>query len=171
MVIIAGRGAVSPIGRGKELDLVGDDIKCAALATVLRFVGAGLDGTGDGHLASLGQITAAEFGKLTPRDDVQEIRLLLAGLRVAKAAVDRNAEVANRNAGLGGSHLRVAGQIADQKNLVHILCFLLLCEWLRSVGDVSLTPARRKRPRPGSLRSPERREPDAASRCSSFQAA
>ena len=134
-MIIAGRGAVSPIGRGKELDLVGDDIKRAALATVLRFVGAGLDGTGDGHLASLGQITAAEFGKLTPRDDVQEIRLLLAGLRVAKAAIDRDAEVANRNAGLGRSHFRVAGQIADQKNLIHMTLFPLL---LHEVAFVQL---------------------------------
>lgn len=90
---------------------------------------------GYGHLSSLGQIAAAELGELAPGDDVEKIRFLLAGLRVAKAAIDRDAEVANRNAGLGRSHFRVAGQIADQKNLIHMTLFPLL---LHEVAFVQL---------------------------------
>ena len=38
---------------------------------------------------------------------------------------DRNGEVADGNASVGGTHFRVAGQIANQINLIHTLCFPL----------------------------------------------
>ena len=142
-MIIAGRSAAVLI-RGKELDLVGDDVKRAALGTILCLVGAGLNGADNGNLSSLGQVATAELGELTPGDDVQEIRFLLTGLRIAKTAVHRNRKVANRNAGLRGSHFRVTGQVADQKNLIHILCFLLefrlaICNYACSEAAVSVS--------------------------------
>lgn len=63
-VIIAGRSAAVLI-RGKELDLVGDDVKRTALGTILCLVGAGLNGADNGNLSSLGQVATAELGELT----------------------------------------------------------------------------------------------------------
>ena len=78
-MIITGRG--STLTGGEELDFVGDDVKGVALASVLRLIGARLDGAGHGDLPALSQITAAELGELTPGDDVEEISFLLARLR------------------------------------------------------------------------------------------
>ena len=60
-VIIAGRSAAVLI-RGKELDLVGDDVKRAALGTILCLVGAGLNGADNGNLSSLGQVATLDLG-------------------------------------------------------------------------------------------------------------
>lgn len=76
-----------------------------------------------GHLAALGKVLVAQLAQLPPRRHAEEVRRLL--LTVFLGPVYGYGEGAYADAGLGGAHLGVLGDVADDDQMVD-RSFLLL---------------------------------------------
>ena len=99
--IIRGRRGVAAVGGCvlfaiTKIDVICYDFGRPALVPFLVSPWADLQPTGDNSHAPLGEILADEFRRMTPSNDVDEIRFLLATLRL-EVTLDRKAEACNGN--------------------------------------------------------------------------
>ena len=106
------RDVVGPIGScailrtREELYFIRDNLGDIALGSVLRIIGTGLDAADDRNFTALGKIAAAKFSLLTPRYDVDEIRLANA-LLIDKAAIDGERKGAYRYAATSSTEYKI----------------------------------------------------------------
>src|SRR5205823_9086683 len=95
---------------------------------------------GDGHLAALGQVMPAGLGL-----GVERLDLDVDGLRVALAALDREAHPADGRAAVGLTDFGVAREATDQLDGVHPVLLVCPAVWAGSVSDKAHTAAKSRR--------------------------
>ena len=85
--------------------------------SIVAHVRAGADETDNAYLFAFDKPFRADFSQLPPAYHPEEVGFGLARLG-RLAAVYRNRERADRNAALCGAKLRIAGEVADQKDFI-----------------------------------------------------
>ena len=100
-----------------EVDVVGDDFSTSALTAVAVGPVADLQSALHHGHAALGEVLADKLGSVAPGNNVDEIGLLLAALRL-EVAVNGQREGSNSSAGLRATQLGVTGQTPHQDDLI-----------------------------------------------------
>src|SRR3954452_1902805 len=114
--------ALEALGRGQELDVVGDDVDRLTLVAVLVLVLAPLEAPVDRDRAALRQVLGGVLALAAPDRDVEVVGLVLpvAGLVVLAARVGRDPQAADRHAAPGRAELGVSGEVAGQDDPVDV---------------------------------------------------
>src|SRR5579875_1782207 len=143
--------AADIIAAAEELHGLGDDIDRLTLLLILAHPLAPAQAAVDRHAPPLGQVLCAVLALRAPYGHVEVVGLVLplAGLRVAPAAVARDAKAAHRRALAGGvrAQLRITGEVAGDDHPVDIArCHLARSFRVARSPRASLGAARMARP-------------------------
>src|SRR5688500_6568892 len=99
---------------GEELHALGDHVQPRAARAVVGLPLVELEPAADGDLAALGEVVRAGTGLALEALHVDEH-----GAVVAAPAVDRQPQVGDVGAVVGGDELGAAGEASDQAHVVH----------------------------------------------------
>src|SRR4051812_1346383 len=125
VVLLAAAAAAAAVlvTAAEELDGLGDDLDGLALGAVLRLPLAPVEAAVDADRAALGQEAGAVLALGAPDGDAEVVGLVDPLARLVTAPrIGRDAQAADRRAGLQRPKLRVAREVPGENHAIDVAC-------------------------------------------------